>query len=1151
MRLVRDGALLAALLSFPFITWAQSTMGSISGTITDPNNASVPGARVVAKHLATNRDYSTQSTSAGIYVFPELPSGLFTLTVTVDGFKKSVQTDIEVRTGLRSTVDAELQVGSLQQSVEVKAQASLVETATPERGQNLSPQMVASLPIYNGGLRSAEAFVQFMPGVNTTGAIAEASINGSISRAKEVEIDGASLVNPESGGIINVFPGIEAFSEMKFLTANYNAEYGRVGGGIEQFTTKSGTNQIHGASFLNMRRDIWEAAGWASNSNVHNAPGYRPKDRDNEAGGAIGGPVYIPKIYDGRNKTFFYFTLAKDLRPATNAVNGGETVPTDLMKQGNFSQTATIYDPASTTNASGVSVRTPFAGNQIPTQQMSKLSQAMLSAIPQPTGAGTVGNYQFIQTGTHDDTLWTLKLDHSITDRHRLAFFVSKENVADNSASNFPGPLSNGFLQNYRADNTRVNYDFVVTPSLLLHSTFGMSRTAQTWNTPLQNGFASKIGLPLTGRSDVTPVINFLTDNLTSWGITQGKVDNGGQWNSTFHFSQLLSYVHGTHEFKAGLDIRRLHTDGNDWAGTNGTYDFSRAQTALPTALTSTGNAFASFLLGAANDASATATPVVGNHPRYAYQSVFLQDTWRLTHKLTLNLGVRYEVPMGWHDDLGNYNSVDLSRPNPGAGNLPGALIFAGYGAGRENKKMLYPTDYSNFGPRAGFAYQITSKTVARGGFGIYYETLGNGGCGCSDGFNGSYSQTSDGLNQAFNWDQGGVKPPAGWKAPPSLSPSYDNFNSGIYYMGPNYGNAPRIYNWSFTLEREIKNWLFEVAYVGNRGRGLNSTVYLNQLPTTDLSLGSLLSKSITDPAVVAAGYTQPFAGFAAGWRSGATLAQALRPYPQWGTVVDVNAGIGRTWYDALQTKVEHRFGNYQLMASFVWSKTLSLLTYRQIFSQGANIQTQDSYNLDDAKTLNPLSFPRVLNIVQTYSLPFGKGQRFLNQSGRALNLLVGGWQIAGAQQYRSGTLIQVVTPGNPDGTGVLFTPLTKAVLTGNPFRTNASATDLDPNNPGVRWFNSGANAPFASAAAYTLGNAAIYYDNFRNPWYRNENVSLIKSFAIWESVRLQHRADAINIFNRTDFGAVNGTVGSANFGLPTATQDAPRVITMGLRLEF
>jgi hypothetical protein len=285
------------------------------------------------------------------------------------------------------------------------------------------------------------------------------------------------------------------------------------------------------------------------------------------------------------------------------------------------------------------------------------------------------------------------------------------------------------------------------------------------------------------------------------------------------------------------------------------------------------------------------------------------------------------------------------TRPIPGAGGLPGALIFAGIGAGRTGQKRLYPTDFTNFGPRAGFAYRLTNKTVLRGGFGIYYQTLGNGGCGCTDGFNGSFSQTSDGLNPAFNWDNGGVKPPAGFKNPPFLDPSFDNFNS-IARQGPNYAKAPRVYEWSFTVQHEVKNFLLEMAYVGNRARGLNSTVELNQLPTSYLSLGSLLGKNILDPAVTALGYKEPFAGFAKGWGGGATLAQALRPYPQYGGISDLNAGVGKLWYDALQTKVERRFGGWQFLGSFVWSKNLDLMHYRQIFSQGGQVQAQDAYNI-------------------------------------------------------------------------------------------------------------------------------------------------------------------------------------------------------------
>ncbi|HYM11661.1 MAG TPA: hypothetical protein VEU62_13070, partial [Bryobacterales bacterium] len=1045
----------------------------------------------------------------------------------------------------------------------------LLETATPTRGQNLSPQLLANLPLWNGSLRNAEAFVGYMPGVNGWG---ETSINGSNGRAKEVEIDGASLTIPESGGVVFNFPGYEAYSEFKLVTSSFNAEYGRLGGGLELFATKSGTNDIHGSAFLNLKRDIFEAAGWSVNQNRSNPAGYRPKVRYNEEGGTAGGPVWLPKIYDGRNKTFFFFTYTKIVQPASIGVNAGETVPTSLMKQGNFSELSSpIYDPNSTALANGVSTRTPFAGNIIPKSQWSKISANILPFIPDPTSPGTQGNYQFIQQTTINDYIWSVKLDHSITSNNRIAFWFDHENQLSSIVQYWPGPLSNGLDTYQQPDNYRVNHDLVIRPTLLLHTTFGFSRTQQFWNNPLQNGFASKIGLPLSGKPDATPVIGFETDlpspglpgvalggsralpgGNTVWGMNQGKVNDGGQLNWTLHVNQQISWIRGAHQFKAGWDIRRLRTFGGnyvDWAGTNGFYYFSRAQTASPTALTTTGNAFASFLLGAADYGYSTAQPVNAGQIRYGYQGGFVQDTWRLTPRLTLDYGVRYEVPIGWYDFNGNYSTVDLNKSNPGANGLPGAMVFMGIGAGRTGQRRPYPTDFSDVGPRAGFAYRATDKTVLRGGFGTYYQTLGNGGCGCTDGFNGSFSQVSDGVNPAFNWDQGGVKPPSTFKPPPFLDPSYDNFNS-VYRIGPNFGKAPRIYNWSFTIQHEFKNWLFETAYVGSRGRGLNSTVYLNQLPTGYLSLGSLLTKNILDPAVVAAGYKEPFPGFAAGWKGGATLAQALRPYPQYGDMFDANAGVGKTWYDSLQTKVEHRFGALNLTGSWVWSKSLSLMTYRQIFSQGSNVQTQDSYNINDAKTYSFMDLPHVVNLLVSYDLPVGKGRRYLGSAGRALNLVAGGWTLSGLGQYRSGGLIQIITPGNPLS-GPIFAPLTKANSTGLPIRTGISATDLDPNNPNARWFNYAANSPFATAPAFNLGATSIYNSQFRNPWYRYEAISLAKSFSLWERVSFQYRANAFNPFNRTDFGGINGTIGNANFGRPTGVQVGPRAITMELRLMF
>jgi hypothetical protein len=1144
------------IVTFAFVVsacasvYAQST-GSVGGTITDPNGALIAGARIEAKETSTGVSWKTVTTDAGLYALPSLPVGIYAITVTQSGFKTYVQSNVEVRVGLRESINITLSIGDVQQTVEVVGDVPLLDTQKAERGQNLSPQFIGSLPLFSGSLRNAEAFVGYMPGVNGNG---ETSINGSNGRAKEIEIDGASLTIPESGGVSFNFPGAEAYGEFKLITSTFNAEYGRLGGGLEVFTTKSGTNRIHASAFLNIKRDVLDADSWANNQNPANPKGYRPKERFNEEGGSAGGPIWIPKIYDGRNKSFFFFTYAKIIQPAAIAINSGETVPTALMKQGNFSEISVpIYDPLSTSGTT----RTPFSGNLIPQNRFSKVSNNILPFIPAPNLPSLTGNYTYTNTQTTDDYIWTIKAEHAFSSRNRVSYWMSKENQLVTTDQYWPGPLSNGLLTYQLPDNYRANHDFIFKPTLLLHTTWGFTRQIQNWTNPLQQGFASKIGLPLAGRADATPIIAFETDlpmpgglngGFTTWGMNQGKVDQGGQRNWTTHVSQQLSWLHGKHEMKMGWDIRRLRTFGDDWAGTNGTYNYSRHQTALPSALNTTGNAFASFLLGAVDSASAGATPVIPYEIRYGYHAGFWQDTWRITPRLSLDYGVRYEIPIGWHMVTGNYSSLDLNKPDPTANNLPGALIFMGTGAGRTGYKRPYPTDYTDIGPRFGFAYRLGSKTVVRGGFGIFYQALGNGGCGCTDGFNGSFSQASDGINQAFNWDQGGVKPPATFKQPPSTDPGFDNFNnSGIYHMGPNYAKAPRVYNWSLTVQHEYKNWLFETAYVGNRGHGLSSTVYLNSLPVSALALGSLLTKNILDPAVVAAGYKEPFPGFAAGWGGAATLAQALRPFPQYGAVYDSNAGVGYTWYDALQSKVERRFGALNFIGSYVWSKTLSQMTYRQIFGQGSNANAQDAFNLSDSKSYAFEDFPHFVNILAVYDLPFGKGRKFFNSANRGVNAVISGWTISGTGQYRSGTLIQIVTPGNPLGTQT-FAAVTKANATGQPIRTGVSATSLDPNNPNVRWLTPGS---FVIAPAFTLGTASYYNSNFRNPWLRSENLSISKRFAIWESVRFTYRADFFNPFNRTDFGGINGTVGNPNFGRPTGAQLGPRNITMGLRAEF
>jgi len=1129
-------------LLFCSIAFSQSQTGSLAGTVVDTQNAAVAQATVDVTLADSGVSLHTTSSESGFYVFPSLPPGLWTVTVGKPGFKKLVRTGIEIFIAQRQTLDLQLELGDVQQRVEVSATQTLLDTDTSEIGQTLTPKMYQSLPLWSGGLQNPSAFLGYMAGVNNS---VELSIAGSTGRGREILIDGTSNVIPESGGTSFNPPSAEAFSEFKLIVGTYTAEYGRTGGGIEILNTKSGTNALHGTWAYGMRRQSWEAAGWSINQNRNNPPGYRPKDRLNATSGGIGGPVYIPKIYNGRNRTFFYFSSDNDLRPVlpTAIVN---TVPTTLETQGNFTQIPqTIYDPASTAGSGSSATRTPFPNNTIPANRFSKISANMIPAIPAPNGGTLSNNHAFVNTQQLTDHVWAFKVDHIFTERNRLAYFQSIDSQLSHSVGDFTGPLDTALGDAYQKPRIfRVNHDFTFSPRVLLHSTYGYSRTVQVWYMPTQSGYASKFGFPgVKGDSDVTPEIQFAAaDAYTPWSNQQGKVNNGGQNNYTTQVVQGLTWIHGKHELKMGWDMRRLETVAHDLAGTNGLYIFARNETANPAATGTSGNSFASFLLGQPDSVTATATPVQDFNIHYQYYGFYFQDNWKIAPRLTLNLGMRYDIPINWYASI--MGSVSLTAPNPAANNYPGAYVFPGSGPNRLGVTRFWPTDYSDLGPRAGFAYQINSKTVLRGGFGIFYEATSNGGCGCSLGANGSFAQNSDGLTAPFQWD-GGIPKPPGYQPPPFLSPSIGN-GLAVDYLGPTFGKAPRIYNWSVSVQREVAKFLLEVNYAGNRGYGLNSTVDLNQVNPSYLYLGSLLQQTITSPDVAKAGFAKPYPSFP----DSGTLAQALRPYPQFLNVWSRNSGQGRTWYDAATFKVHRRFGNWQFSASYVRSKSLGLMTYRQIFSQN-QVYAQDMYNLTQPKSYLPEDQPNVFNFLSSYDLPFGSGKRFFSRAGRLANAIVGNWTIADTHNYRSGNLLALTCP-NTLGNGVLFTDARMCNANGGSVQTGQSRTSLDPNNPASLYFNS---AAYSVPGQFAFGTSSQYNSRFRQPAILVDNIALVKQMYMWPKgdgsrVRLQLRADAFNAFNRTNF-AVNGTVGNANFGRATGPQQGPRLITMGLRLNF
>jgi len=1219
MRLLKYLCLVLAFCALPVALWAQVDTGSVSGTVTDPNGAVIPGAAVVATHVPTGRQYNNVTTQAGLYVFPNLPTGPYTLTVKQTGFKTFIQSGIEVRVGLRITIDIKLELGTVQQTVEVKATAPVLETTNATRGVGISPQTLMNLPLWNGSIELASSFVSYMPGVNSN---FEASITGSIGRASELMIDGTSIVIPESGGTNFEFPGFYAFSEMKLVTSGYTAENGRVGGGIQEYVTRSGTNAVHGAALFDFKRQFLDAVSWANNQNpaqrgstsssgvvtvptltdckAPSTKACRPKERFNEEGGYAGGPVYIPHIYDGRNRTFWYFTWVGFWQPASVAVyTPAPSVPTAAMKQGNFSNVLDskgnlipIFDPATTANG----VRTQFSGNIIPTNRFSTIAKNIIPYIPDPnTGvAGQyVNNYTFNSTTVNLNHIWSYKIDHSIHQRNRISFFMSHRQDISSVVQYLPGPLSNGLDSFQLPFHENASDTFVINPHMVLHSVWGFHQDRQQWNNPLQNGFGTKFGFPFeqpNTQQNATPRILFATDlpmyndgsnsGYLSFGMDQGKVNAGGQWNWTTSVAQDLTWVHNKHEFKMGWDIRRMRTTGNDWAGTNGQYFFSNNETKSAAGSAGVGGfSFASFLLGAVDSGNKNALPVFIGQTRYGYHAGFFQDTWRIRPKFTINLGLRYEVPINWHNVVGDYSSFSPTATNPTAGNLPGAMIFMGSGPNRIGTLRPYPTDFSDFGPRLGFAWNVRPSVVIRAAWGIFYEGLGNGGCGCEDGFGGgNFQQASDGFNPAFYWDPGaynpnaltnnpgGVQPPASFK-PAQQIPGVDNFGSGIAFMGPKFGKAPRVYDGDFTLQKEYHNWLFEGAYTRIRSVGLNSSAYINTLPTSVLYLGTagpagdtnLLQAKITDPNICT--YTAaisctngvpnlPFPTFMQ-WGGSATLNQALRPYPQFGSVVSLNSGDGRNWYDAFQFKTERRFGDMNMMASYVWSKTLNILSYRQIFGQGTQQGAQDWYHMTNDKAYQIEDMPHVVNLMMSYQAPFGRGKKWLSNTNPVLNHFVEGWIFSMYGQYRSGSLSNTILNPNATLQAETFGTLTKLTATGNPIKTNVSTSSLDPNNPNIYWLNHGSNAPYTVTPPFTLGNFSYYNSQIRDPWYRYEAFSLNKRIKIWESVLVNYQFNVYNPFNRTDFGGLSTNPTASNFGRVTGARLGPRNITMGLRLEF
>jgi hypothetical protein len=1182
-------ALVAGTLS---VAPAQSNRGSMAGSITDSSGALIPGAKISIRNTQTGVSSETVSSADGNYRFPELPVGAYDVNVTLNGFKTAQRTGVIVEVNSTSALDIQLVPGNLSETVSVVSDAPTLQTESSDVGTTVNSRQVLELPLLvNGvsGLRTPEAFVFLTPGTvgpgsatdngqnrdnptaNNGGAF-QSKITGSQNFSNEVLLDGASVFRSENGSSFDeTAMSVESVQEFRVLTSTYPAEFGRTGGGVTSFVIKSGTNDLHG-DFYDFFRNRWLDANRFFN-NAIGAP--RPLDNHHDFGATIGGPIWIPKLYQGKNKTFFFFSYEGFRRKEGGAQIS--TLPTNAFLQGNFSSLLTtnqigvdalgraifqgqIFNPATTRVVNGQTVRDPFPGNIIQPNLFSNVAKNVIKLLPQPSNSSQFQNFIFGGVNPVTVDTYQFKVDHAFSDIDRLSgSFSYRLNSRLTGLPSLPDPLEAGVShQDFTTYYYRVNHDHTFSPTLLNHITLGFNRTrSDNRSNAAGVDWASQLGLAGVGPN-LFPHFDF-GEGITGIGNTTFNlnIDNG------FRFSDSINWVKGKHSIKLGVDFRYQEYTPTNQGGTSGVFGFGRGQTAATPTLTSqTGFGFASFLLGDVANASNNISPNIAQW-RSKYYALFVQDDVKLTRNLTLNLGLRWDVDYPRHELHNRFSSFDPTIPNPGAGGLLGAVAFAGDGPGRAGTTTFARTYHKDFGPRIGFAYSPnfgdsgflgrmfgSNRTVIRGGYGIYYEALVYADFGerLVAGFGGSRDfPSTNGFDPAFLLDQG---LPQNFPHPPFIDPTIRN-GTDVEYLPKSSGRPPMIQNWSFEVQNRLAtDLILSTAYVASAGHHLRSDLQrVDTLAPQYLALGDLLFADINSPQAAAAGIRPPYAGFQG------QVFQALRPYPQY-TFINTDCcleNIGNSTYNALQVKLERRFhSGLTLLASYTFSKAItdadSALPVFATFSGGGGVQ--NPYNRHAEKSISNQDIPHIAIISYIYELPVGQGKA-LAPSNKALNAVAGGWEVAGVLRYQSGQPFAFNGFGGPPTFGTIRPnrvpgqPLLSSAVTSGHFDPFANL-----------YFNPAAfadpNAGRSPTDPFRFGDFPRVTGEARSPAFLNEDLSLLKNTRLFaERVNVQFRAEAFNIFNRVVFMRANTCVPCGEFGRVFGQANNPRVLQLGLKVIY
>lgn len=1096
--------------------FAQSERGSIRGTVQDATGAVIPAAKVIATNVGTGVQTATVSTEAGNYNVPNLPPGTYTVSVEKEGFRKLLRENVIVALAAIVGLDLTLDVGAVSDSVTVAALAPQLKSESSEVSVNVSPKSFSDLPLNAGGGRAPGNFLFLSPG--TSGNTFDAHVNGSQTLSKDMQIDGMSTVISEIQGDPRTitFPP-DAFQEMSVMTSNYPAEFGTTGGGVERYVVKSGTNDLHGNFYEFLKNDKLDARGFFNAS--------RSVHRENEYGYTIGGPVLIPKVYNGRNRTFFFhsFNWYKNRGGAQNSL---ASVPNDAMRAGDLSgwvddkgAMIPIYDPLTTMpDGKGGNTRQPFSGNIIPQNRISDVSKNILSYVPKSATQAVVNNYPASGNTRNDNYNYTIKIDHYLSQNHRLSGTWNLGDAKDNGPyAALPHPVQSSRDGNMFQKTVRLSYDWTISPTLLNSFRAGFNRQHQLLVAPeIDVNYSELVGI--TGTNTGFPIVDW--GPFTALAQNQDRIE---PISNTFLFADSISWTRGKHNLKFGIDFRKLQHQGI-YPSRPPSYNFSRNSTAFPSAdlLGSTGMAYASFLLGWVNSSGMYVNDVVAG-ARWTQAAGYVQDDFKLTPRITVNLGLRWDMYTPMTEVADRMSIMDPNVPNPKANGRLGAYVFAGkYGTGTRTLTTLSETYKKAFGPRLGIAWKVNERVVVRSAYGVSYNPGGGLSGGnvttATSGFSGqaSFASTDLSLTPAYIWDNGF---PQNFDRPPFIDPSL-NYDSGASMWGDKATIPTTRQDWNFGTQWQLHpGLLLDVAYVGSKSTRLNTGSYnLNQVDPKYLVLGELLTKNIEDPAVVAAGFSKPWPTFSG------TLNQALRPYPQYRGISQNNSSnVGNMTYNSLQVKLERQFSSgLFLLTSYTWGKTITdaASTMGSFFSTSA----RDHYNRRLEKALSIFDVPHRIVTAFNYELPIGPGKPFLNIRG-FVGKFFQGWQINGILSYESNVPIQIGAPNTLPLFNSFNTP--NSVLGQEPIFNDRKGS-FDPGRGDVLM---NLNA-FTLPAANQFGTSAFVLPNARAFPNFNENIGIMKRTYIKETMNLEFRFEMYNAFNRVMFGGPSTDLGNtANFG--------------------